>query len=241
MKAQNRLVIGYVRVSTGKQELSVDAQETRIRGNAMSNGTRLDEVIVDRESAKDLKRDGMERILEMIKGRKVKALIVCKLDRLTRSVRDLSNLIEMFDKYDTALVSIAETLDTKTATGRMMTKLIGLFSEWERETIGERTQTALAHKKGLGERLGNVPYGFTAPLNQRDEKGKTVVAGKLAVNPVEWKIIEEMQMLRSDGKTYREVAEELNRRGHRIRNGQEWRLQYVAGVLASAKEREANQ
>src|ERR1700740_2664269 len=94
-------VIGYVRVSTDKQAergVSLDAQAEKIRAMAVVHGTELAEIIVDGgESAKSLNRPGMARLLAMIDAGEVEAVIIAKLDRLTRSVKDLCTLLDRFN------------------------------------------------------------------------------------------------------------------------------------------------
>src|ERR1035438_8181778 len=94
------LAIGYVRVSTGQQAeegVSLAAQAEKVRAMAIVQGAELVEVIVDGgESAKSMKRPGLKRVLDMVDAGKVQAVIVGKLDRLTRSVKDLGELLELF-------------------------------------------------------------------------------------------------------------------------------------------------
>jgi site-specific DNA recombinase len=94
--------IGYVRVSTDRQAeqgVSLEVQEAKIRAMATVQGVDLDEVIIDGgESAKNLKRPGLERLLAMVNAGKVQAVIIAKFDRLTRSVKDLAALLELFEK-----------------------------------------------------------------------------------------------------------------------------------------------
>src|SRR5205807_777837 len=94
--------IGYIRVSTDKQAdrgVSLDAQAEKIRAMAVVQGTELIDVIVDGgESAKTLNRPGMARLLALVDGGDVESVIIAKLDRLTRSVKDLSTLLERFSK-----------------------------------------------------------------------------------------------------------------------------------------------
>ena len=87
-------------------------------------------------------------------------MIVLKLDRLTRSVRDLADLLELFQRRKVALMSVSESLNTATAAGRMVVNMLGTVAQWEREAIGERTSAALSAKRLRGERAGAVPYGF---------------------------------------------------------------------------------
>src|ERR1700687_5135523 len=115
--------VGYVRVSTDKQAergCSLEAQAEKIRAMALVQGSELSEIIVESgESAKSLNRPGMTKLLALVDAGKVKAVIVAKLDRLTRSVKDLCELLERFERKGVALVSVAESLDTGSAGGRL--------------------------------------------------------------------------------------------------------------------------
>ncbi len=101
----------------------------------------------------------MERLIELVESRQVQTVIVAKLDRLTRSVRDLAELLERFERRGVALVSVSESLDTGTAAGRLVLNVMMSVAQWEREAIGERTREALRHKKAGGLRVGTIPFG----------------------------------------------------------------------------------
>src|SRR5216684_740597 len=165
------LAIGYVRVSTDKQAdhgVSLEAQEAKIRAMAVVQGAEIVELIVDGgESAKNLNRPGMERLLALVNEGKVQTVIIAKLDRLTRSVKDLAELLERFQRRGVSLISVAESLDTGTAAGRLVINIMTAVSQWEREAIGERTRDALNHKRLKGERVGNIAYGFKLAANGR--------------------------------------------------------------------------
>jgi DNA invertase Pin-like site-specific DNA recombinase len=141
--------IGYCRVSTDKQSekgVSLNAQMEKIRAMAVVHGAELIDVVQDGgESAKNLSRPGLQRVLTLVQGRAVQAVIVAKLDRLTRSVKDLCELLELFERRGVALISVAESLDTSSASGRLMMNIMAAVSQWEREAIGERTRDALQH------------------------------------------------------------------------------------------------
>lgn len=220
--------IGYVRVSTDKQAdrgVSLEAQVEKIKAMAVVHDVELLEVIVDAgESAKDLDRPGMARILELVHSRAVGMVIVAKLDRLTRSVRDLAILLERFDKRGVFLVSVAESLDTGSAAGRLVLNIMTAVSQWEREAIGERTRDAMRHKKSKLEYIGNAPYGFRLATD-----GKHVEP-----EPGEQAILERIQRLRKGGKSLRKIAEELNRNGILTRQGSHWRHEYVVRLLKVA-------
>jgi site-specific DNA recombinase len=217
--------VGYVRVSTDRQAdfgVSLEAQEAKIRAMAIVRGADLDEVIVDGgESAKDLNRPGVQRLLALVEGSKVDAVIVAKLDRLTRSVKDLCGLLELFEKRKVALISVAESLDTGSAAGRLVITIMGAVSQWEREAIGERTRDALRHKRSQGRRVGNIAFG-----SRLAEDGE-----HLESDPSEQAALAEIHRLRNEGATLRGIADTLNHCAYRTRRGTAWRLESVARVL----------
>src|SRR5277367_4888330 len=213
--------IGYTRVSTDKQcdkGVSLDAQREKIRAMAVVHNAELVDIIIDGgESAKSLNRTGMQRLLALVDAGDVQAVIVAKLDRLTRSVKDLCTLLERFERRGVALVSVAESLDTGSAAGRLVLNIMTAVSQWEREAIGERTRDAMSHKRSQGERVGNVAYGFRLASDGQH----------LEPEPAEQAALAEVQRLRHQGHTLRAIATELNRAGHRTRRGTEWRLESV--------------
>ena len=208
--------IGYIRVSTDDQAVngnSLGIQRNKIASMAALQDADLLDVIVDDASARDLNRPGMQRVLNMVKGREVDAVIVYKLDRLTRSVRDLGALLELFDKAGVSLVSVSESLDTRTAAGRLVLNVMGSVAQWEREAIAERTREALQAKRARGERTGNIPYGYRLA-----EDGT-----HLEQEPDEQRILRLIKRRRKAGLTLRAIASELNGRGIRTRKGGEWK------------------
>ena len=223
--------IGYARVSTDKQAeqgVSLEAQEAKIRAMATVQGADLIEVIVDGgESAKNLNRPGLRRLLAMVDDGKIDAVIVAKLDRLTRSVKDLCELLELFEKRKVALVSVAESLDTGSAAGRLVITIMGAVSQWEREAIGERTRDALRHKRTSGERVGNIRFGF-----RLSPDGKHVEP-----DPGEQAVLTEIRHLRQNGQTLRGIAAALNQRALRTRRGSARRLEHVARIIKQGASR----
>jgi DNA invertase Pin-like site-specific DNA recombinase len=217
--------IGYVRVSTDRQAeqgVSLEAQEAKIRAMATVQSAELLEVIVDGgESAKSLNRPGLQRLLDLINAGKVESVIVAKLDRLTRSVKDLCGLLELFEKRKVALVSVAESLDTGSAAGRLVITIMAAVSQWEREAIGERTRDALRHKRGKGERVGNIAFGSRLAKDGQH----------LEPDPAEQAALAEIHRLRGQGATLRGIAANLNHRELRTRRGTPWRLESVARVV----------
>jgi len=220
--------IGYARVSTADQAAngeSLELQQRKIAAAAEVHDYELEEILVDAgESGKSLHRPSAARLLDLVKARKVDAVIVHKLDRLTRSVRDLADLLDLFDRAGVALVSVTESLDTSTAAGRLVLNIMVSVGQWEREVIGERTRDALQSKKARGERVGTVPFGY-----QLAADGIT-----LEDNPTERRVLHTLRELRDQGSTLAAIAAELNRQGFTTRSGSPWRFEYVRSMLKAA-------
>src|ERR1700680_1207621 len=178
--------IGYARVSTDKKAdrgVSLDAQTEKIRAMALVHDAELIDIIVEAgESAKSLNRLGMQRLLALIDSGEVQTVIIAKLDRLTRSVKDLCELLERFERRGVALVSVGESLDTGSAAGRLVVNIMAAVSQWEREAIGERTRDALRHKRANGERVGNIAYGSRLSddgVHVEDDPGERAVLAEI--------------------------------------------------------------
>ncbi|HWI53946.1 MAG TPA: recombinase family protein, partial [Symbiobacteriaceae bacterium] len=154
----------YMRVSTEEQAASgysLAAQRDKLelfcklQGYEIAGWYRDDGV-----SAKDLNRPEFQRMMK--EAQKDDVIVVYKLDRLTRSVRDLDNLLRDFEKRSLQFRSVTEQFDTTSATGRLMIRMVGEFAQWERETIAERTTFGKQKKLELGEwNGGRVPFGYT--------------------------------------------------------------------------------
>jgi DNA invertase Pin-like site-specific DNA recombinase len=193
-----RRAVGYIRVSTedqAREGISLDAQQGRIVAYCTAKGWNLLRVYRDEASGKDLHRPGIQALIRDLKGDGVDVVVIVKLDRLTRNVRDLGTLIgDLFDGV--ALASVDESLDSSTASGRMVMNLLGTVAQWEREVIGERTKFALDHKRTKGEwAAGRIPYGFRIGED-----------GKLAEDPDQMANIVAMKRARRRGASIRSLA-----------------------------------
>jgi site-specific DNA recombinase len=195
-------VVGYVRVSLDKQAehgVSLDAQEEKLRAYATLYGLELVALISDEgESAKSLERPGLQRALGMLEAGEADGLLVAKLDRLTRSVRDLGALVEDYF-HEHELLSVAEHVDTRTSAGRLVLNVLASVSQWEREAIGERTSTALRHKQARGEYVGGSrPFGYR------------LVNFKLVPDPTEQAALHRAHQLHAQSLSLRAIARQLH-------------------------------
>jgi DNA invertase Pin-like site-specific DNA recombinase len=223
-------VLGYIRVSTDKQVdkgISLEVQRAKLGAYCQLYDLELVDVIVDPgESAKSLKRPGVQSALSRLAAGEAEGLLVVKLDRLTRSVRDLGDLVDISRKQGWALISVGEQLDTSSAAGRMVMNILAVISQWEREAIGERTSAALKHKAAKGEYTGGTTrYGVRS-----SGKGSKVTES-VAEEQI---VLAEVARLRGSELSYQAIADELAARGIFNRKGNRFAPMQVARIAARA-------
>lgn len=215
----------YSRVSTDKQSeegYSLDAQRARLEGYAVACGLEIVEFIEDAGiSAKNIKgRPGLVRALEMLRKGEAEAILIPKLDRLSRNLRDMLDLIARSAREGWTIHSVGERLDTSSAMGRFVVHMFGALNELESGRIGERVSEVRKHLKAVGIfGGGRVPYGFD------------VIDGRLVRNDAEQAVIAEIQSLRAEGLSLRKIGAELERRGHKTKTGAAWQAATIAGIL----------
>lgn len=218
--------IVYARVSTTMQAdegVSLDAQQQKASAYAGLYDLTIVDTIVDAGvSAKTLDRPGLQRALAMIENGEAQALLVVKLDRLTRSVGDLGRLIERyFSPGKAELMSVSEQIDTRSANGRLTLNVLMSVSQWEREVIGERTSDAMRHMQSQGQYIGGrAPYGYA------------LVDGDLVPDELEQQVIEQARELRAGGLSLAKVAAELDKRGFKARNAKRFVSQQIKRMVA---------
>ncbi|MEP3479987.1 MAG: recombinase family protein [Fuerstiella sp.] len=185
-----------MRVSTVGQAddgVSLDAQRAKIEAWCLCNDIELAEVFVDAglSGSKAHNRPGLQSALSAVKETGG-VLVVYSLSRLARSTRDTIEISDQLDRIGCDLASISEKIDTTSAAGKMVFRMLAVMAEFERDQISERTRVALAHKKAQGERVGRIPFG-----HDLHEDGKTLLE-----NEAEQAVIEQVKALRGQGLSY---------------------------------------
>lgn len=215
----------YVRVSTTTQVeegVSLAAQQAKAHAYASLYDLEPVETLVDAGvSAKTLTRPGLQQALACLEDGTAQALLVVKLDRLTRSVGDLGWLIEhYFAPGKAELMSVTEQIDTRSANGRLALNVLMSVSQWEREIIGERTAEAMRHLQTQGRYIGGqVPYGYQ------------LVEGALVEEETEQAVIAQARALRERGLSLGKVAVALEQRGMRARNARRFVGQQIKRMV----------
>jgi len=210
-------VIGYIRVSTEDQADSgagLEAQRAAIQEQCRRRSWELVAMHSDTASARSLAaRPGLARALADVDTGGAGALVVAKLDRLSRSLLDFSGLMERSRKKGWALVALDLGVDTTTPSGEMMANVLAVFAQFERRLIGQRTREALAVKRQRGVRLG---------------RPRVMSASTVA----------EIHRLRSQGKSLAAIAERLNLEARDTAHGGcRWYVSTVQAVLRSRSTR----
>ncbi len=125
--------VGYIRVSTEEQAregVSLDNQRKRIEAFCVAKEWTLGRIYADEGvSGSSLKRDGVQELISDCKKGVFDVVVIYKLDRLTRSVKDLGTLIETFDKSDVAFSSVSDNFDTTTANGKLVLNILGSVAQ----------------------------------------------------------------------------------------------------------------
>lgn len=216
------LTIGYARVSTFKQfddGISVEAQAERIEHYAAALDMPKPKILTDAKSGKNLERQEWETAMKLIRQGRVKRLIVYKLDRLSRSLKDLIELAEALQENNCELHVIAENVNTDSSSGRLFFHILGALAQWQREVIGENTKEAFRLKRLRREYTGGSPaFGYrTYPTGRMNRAGREVIG--IRVDPDEQKIIRKVLTMWRSGARVIDIYRSLETSGARNRAG----------------------
>jgi DNA invertase Pin-like site-specific DNA recombinase len=195
----------------GRSAAGLDAQREAILRECKRRGWELVEVVEDAGySARDLRRPGVQAAITELARGKAGALVVAKLDRLSRSMIDFTALMAKAQKQGWALVALDCAVDTTTPAGEAMANVLATFAQFERRLIGQRTREALAAKRAQGVKLGR-PRG------------------------VPQRVVNRIRRERKAGRSLAAIADDLNRDAvPPAQGGRQWWPATVRAVLARA-------
>jgi DNA invertase Pin-like site-specific DNA recombinase len=212
-------VVGYVRVSTAEQSdsgLGLEAQRQALEAEAERRGWHIGGLFSDAgASGKSVNgRPGLQEALRAVERGEAQALVVAKLDRLSRSLLDFSALMERARKKGWNLIALDLGVDTSTPSGELMANVLATFAQFERRLIGQRTRDALAIVRQNGSRSGR-PIGNPNFLSISATTGARILE------------------LREAGLSYRRIAERLNtEKVPTSQGGKRWHSQTIANIVA---------
>jgi DNA invertase Pin-like site-specific DNA recombinase len=207
-------VLGHVRVSTSEQASSgagLDAQRAPIAAEAERRSWHVEWIEDAGCSAKDLRRPGIQEALRRLHAGEADALVIAKLDRLSRSLLDFAAVTAQAQRQGWKVVALDLGVDTSTPSGEMLANVLASFAQFERRLIGQRTSEALRAKRAAGVRLGR-------PRALRDDVRQRIVAA------------------RRSGATYATIARVLNSDGIPTAHGADrWQPSTVAWALRDSR------
>jgi len=217
----------YIRISTDEehQPFSLEAQEARLMSYIdIQPGWEFAGVVYqDEKSGATLERSGLQRTLAAAKAGKFDILLVYRVDRLSRSLRGLVDILDQLAQADVAFQSATEPVDTSSAVGRMLIQMLGVFAQFEREILIDRVINAMERKAAKGEWCGGHPphgYGF----NSATKKLQIAQGEDLHVRDM-FAVFNDLRLGTKD------VAKELNQRGFRTRAGKPWSGNSILAML----------
>ncbi|MDD6388822.1 MAG: recombinase family protein [Bacilli bacterium] len=219
----------YCRVSTEEQAtegFSIHAQKDKLTKYASINDWNIvDYYVDDGISGKNLtERPEVSRLIEDVKKGKIKNVLIYKLDRLTRSVKDLIYLIELFDKNNCTFNSQTEKIDTSNAVGRMFVKIIGIFAEFERENLAERVTLGYEQKTREGNYTNcNGVFGYDYIVGK----------GKLKINKNEAEYVRKIYNWYLEGESMLKIAKKLKDLNVPTKRGGHWNQSTIYSILTN--------
>jgi site-specific DNA recombinase len=219
-------VATYTRISTDEehQPFSLEAQAQRLGSYIQSQDSwQLVHHFTDQMTGSTLERPGLQQALAHARAKRYDMLLVYRVDRLSRSVRGLAQVLEELDHAGVSFRSATEPFDTGTAPGRMMVQMLGVFAEFERATLIDRVIAGMERKAARGEWLGGqAPYGY------RLNRETALLEPNESEAPVA-RLIFDLYTKKRLGA--RGVANYLSHHGYRSRPGQLWSHVSVLNVL----------
>lgn len=219
-------VVGYTRVSLdeqGERGTGLAAQKSAITAEVVTRGWDLIDIYVDSGySGRDFNRPGIEEAMGLLRTGKADALLVAKLDRLSRSLLDFASLMEQARRERWGVVALDLAVDTTTPSGALMAHVMASFAQYERRVIATRTSDALRELRAQGRAFGPTPFGF------RRE------GDRLVQDEHEQGVIARMIRLRRKGASYDRIAHTLNRSGVLAKRGGCWYAASVRSVMRTA-------
>ena len=221
----------YVRVSTEEQVqegYSIRAQSEKLKSYALLKEWEIYNVYSDEGiSGKNIvDRPAINSLIEDIKSGKVNNVLVFKVDRLTRSTKNLIELVELFEEYNCAFNSLTESIDTDTPSGRMFLKIIGIFAEFERENLVSRIKMGYERKVKEGYTLAthSISYGYIR------KKGNKIQE----VQSEETKIVKEIfSMYIDENMSMGKIAKTLNERKIATKDNATWSITAIKRILTN--------
>jgi site-specific DNA recombinase len=217
----------YVRVSTEKQvdRESLSAQERQMLAYAEGKGWQVAKVFTDAGlSAKDTRRPALQEMLRSAKHGQLDVILVSKVDRISRNLGDLLQLIEDLRRWNVDFVCASQSFDTSTPMGKLTLNVLGSFAQFEREVTGERIRENM-HERARGGKWGGGVSPFGYRLNRETKR--------LEPHPKEAEVVRRIFEEYRTRRSVRGTVHALNAARLFNRGGKPWALATIGRILSS--------
>ena len=224
-----RVICGiYVRVSTEeqvKEGFSINAQKEKLKQYALLKDWDIHDIYVDDgRSGKNLEdRPEIQRLSNDVEEERINSVLVYKIDRLTRSMKNLLELVELFQRKNCSFNSFTEAIDTSSATGRMFLKIVGIFAEFERENLAERVKFGCEQRAREGKYASTIVFGYDYIKGQG-----------LVVNEYEKQVVNNIFEWYLNSMSFREIAEKLKANNIPTKRGGTWKAPTIYHMLTNS-------
>ena len=224
----------YCRVSTIEQAeegYSIDEQNVKIREYCEREGHEIYNLYEDRGiSGKNItNRPGIKQLLEDATKNKFDLVVVWKLNRISRKLLDILNIVDLLNKHNIAFRSLTENFETETPSGKLQLNIMGAIGEFERETIAENVKMGLLARAREGRWNGGVVLGYD--LVELPNEGKKRKNTRLEINEKEANTVRRIFELYSQGHGYKAVVNRINKEGHKTKRNGEFAVSTVKEIL----------
>jgi len=217
----------YIRVSTedqAKEGYSLEVQREYLEAFAMREGYGIFKVYCDDGvSAYSTRRPALQALLADAKEKRFELVLVHKIDRFSRNLKDLLMLVDELSSYGVAFKSATEPFDTSTSAGKLMFQQLGSFAEFERNRIAERVFPGMI--KGVQQ--GNWQGARFAPFGYTYNKAKKL----LEVEEREAGIVKLIYTMYLSGKSTHDIAAYLDKKGYKTRTGKQFYNKFICDIL----------
>ncbi|MEW9121563.1 MAG: recombinase family protein [Thermotaleaceae bacterium] len=218
-------VIGYTRVSTQMQAdegLSLDAQKSNLEDFCERYEYQFLGIYQDAGlSGRNINRPQLQQMLNDAAKGLFDIVLVWKISRISRNLKDLLTIVEELEKRKVALISCTEPFDTSTHLGKAFLQILGTFAELERNTLAENVKMSLMDNAKKGRWNGGVVYGYDA------------VEGELCINQREAEVVKKIFDLYIQGWGYSKIMNYLNKSEVETKKGAKWNIQQIKRTLSN--------
>ena len=224
----------YCRVSTIEQAeegFSIDSQYHNIKEYCKNQGHEIYNLYEDRGiSGKNItNRPGIKKLLEDATKNNFDLVVVWKLNRISRKLLDILNIVDLLNKHNMAFRSLTENFETETPSGKLQLNIMGAIGEFERETIAENVKMGLLARAREGRWNGGVVLGYD--LVELPNEGKKRKNTRLEINEREANTVRRIFELYSQGHGYKAVVNRINKEGHKTKRNGEFAVSTVKEIL----------